>query len=361
MLEFVSNDIELIKTTFKKGYEEIMKVKIQEGDPVEDFINWVTYIFTVANQNINYSANMNLLRYSKGEYLEAIGELVGVERVQAKGSVAKVKYTFGKIFPEVITIPAGHKVSNGTLFFELDEDIELKIGQHDVIGTVTCTALGEIGNDIEIGGINTIVDDIPFLIKVENLEITKGGTDKENDEVLRERIRLKPTAFSTAGPTAAYIYYAKNATPNITDVEVYAATPGVVKVVPLLKNGEIPRSNVLELVKKALNDDVRPFTDKVEVEAPVAEQYNINIQWWAKKGENIANLKENVNNAIEEYKKWQCEKLGRDINPNKLIQFLMDAGIKRMNIISPIFTALDRKKVAQINQCDVAYQGVEDE
>ena len=37
---------------------------------------------------------------------------------------------------------------------------------------------------------------------------------------------------------------------------------------------------------------------------------------------------------------WQSGKLGRDINPSKLYQMLMDAGIKRLELQEPVFTVL---------------------
>ena len=43
---------------------------------------------------------------------------------------------------------------------------------------------------------------------------------------------------------------------------------------------------------------------------------------------------------MEEYIQWQSAKLGRDINPSKLHALLMQAGVKRVEISSPLFTHL---------------------
>ena len=43
---------------------------------------------------------------------------------------------------------------------------------------------------------------------------------------------------------------------------------------------------------------------------------------------------------VEQYTAWQCAKLGRDINPSRLISMLMETGIKRVDIIEPAFTSL---------------------
>ena len=363
-IRFIENDVSKLETAIKSGYEEIMGVKIRAGDPVNDFISWVTYVVSIANNNINFTGKMNLLRYSKGVYLEALGELVGVKRNLARGAKATIKYTFSKIFAEVITIPKGYKVSAGNLFFELDESIELKVGEREVNGEVTCLTEGKIGNNLQIGEINTIVDDVPYLYSVENINISSGGADLENDDSLRERIKLKPTSFSTAGPIAAYRYYTLTAHQDIIDAYIYTPkeSPGIVKIIPLLKEGKIPESEVLKIVTEVLSaDDIRPFTDKVEVIAPIASNYTINFKWWINKEDDVTIVTSSVNKAVEEYKKWQKEKLGRDINPNKLVQLLIQAGAKRVEIVSPSFTKIEKTHIAQDTGTTASYQGVEDE
>lgn len=363
-LKFIDNDISTLETTLKKGYEEIMGVTVKQGDPVNDFISWITYIFSIANNKINFTGKMNLLRYATGIYLEAIGEIVGVQRNLSLGAKATIKYTFSKIFAEVITVTKGHKIAAGNLYFELDEDIELPLGKREVIGQVTCLTEGKIGNDLQVGEINTIVDDIPYLYSVENITVSSGGADEEDDESLRERIRLKPTSFSTAGPVAAYKYYTLTAHQDIVDAHIYTpeTTPGTVKVIPLLRNGKIPEKEVLNIVNEVLSDDnIRPFTDKVEVEAPTASNYQVEFKWWLSKENDVTLTTTAVNKAVEEYKKWQNEKLGRDINPNKLIQLLIQAGAKRVEVVSPTFTKLEKTQVAQDTATTINYQGVEDE
>ena len=43
---------------------------------------------------------------------------------------------------------------------------------------------------------------------------------------------------------------------------------------------------------------------------------------------------------MEQYTAWQCAKLGRDINPSRLISMLMETGIKRVELEEPAFTSL---------------------
>ena len=239
----------------------------------------------------------------------------------------------------------------------------MEIGKREIIGHVTCVTEGTIGNGFAVGEINTVIDDIPFLLKVENLTISNGGADREDDESLRERIRLKPTSFSTAGPIAAYKYYVLTAHQNIIDTHIYTPeeTPGVVKIYPLMKDGKLPEEEILNIIKNALSDDVRPFTDKVEVEIPAAENYNINFRWWIENEEDVNIIKPKMEAALQEYISWQKQKLGRDINPNKLVQLLIQAGVKRVEITSPVFKRLEKTQVAQEQSITSEYQGAEDE
>ena len=70
--------------------------------------------------------------------------------------------------------------------------------------------------------------------------------------------------------------------------------------------------------------------------------YDINLTYYipqqsTKSGTEIAAA---VQAAVDKYIAWQCGKLGRDINPSKLISLLMQTGIKRVDVVSPPFTHL---------------------
>lgn len=360
---FIEIDTKKIKEALKKGYEEIMQVNIAAGDPIEDFLEWITYIFSISAENMNFIGKMNLLKYSQGEYLDELGAFSNTDRIVEKKSECTVEYTFSKIFDEQKIIEKGHKIGKDNLIFESIENITLDIGKRKAIGRVRCLTAGVIGNDIEENTINTIIDDIPYLLSVTNLTKTAGGANLEDDETYRERIRLRPNSFSVAGPNGAYVYYTKSAHQNIKDVHVYTpdSTPGTVKIIPLLKNGEVPESEVLEIIKRKLSDDIRPFTDKVEVESPRTQSYNINLQYWIKKTDSPNLIKSQIDNAVKEYVIWQKEKLGRDINPNKLVQLLIEAGAKRVEITEPNYLKIERNTVARENTVNARYQGEEDE
>lgn len=77
----------------------------------------------------------------------------------------------------------------------------------------------------------------------------------------------------------------------------------------------------------------------------------------------IAQVTSAVVQAVEEYRQWQQTKIGRDLNPDELIKRIRNAGAKRVEITSPVFTEVTKSQVAQCPASDVTitYGGVEDE
>ena len=96
---------------------------------------------------------------------------------------------------------------------------------------------GIIGNGYQHGQLNILVDPIPYVAAVSNIDVSSGGIDDESDDSYRERIQLAPEKFTTAGSDDSYKYWAKTATQNILDVEVYSPAPGEINVVSLMQAG----------------------------------------------------------------------------------------------------------------------------
>lgn len=78
-------------------------------------------------------------------------------------------------------------------------------------------------------------------------------------------------------------------------------------------------------------------------------------------------IKANIEKAIEEYRIWQKSKIGRDINPSKLISNCIAAGAKRVEVISPQFVPLNPgsegqdAQIAQDIRVAVTFGGEEDD
>ncbi|MEG2298804.1 MAG: baseplate J/gp47 family protein, partial [Anaerovoracaceae bacterium] len=227
-----------------------------------------------------------------------------------------------------------------------------------------CLVAGEAGNGFKPGQIKEIIDVYDYYLKVENITESAGGASEEGDSDFYGRVRDSEESFSTAGPAASYVYHAKTASSLIVDVSPTSPEKGVVDVRVLLKDGELPNDEVLGLVKEALNSDkTRPMTEVVKVSAPGKVEFDIDITYFIPKpsASSADIISEEVKKAIKEYITWQTEKMGRDINPSKLISLIMQKGVKRVDIRSPVYKAVEKTFVASVLNNNVTNGGVEDE
>lgn len=370
-VNFIDKDINTLLNNMITEYEKALfeqtgvKKKLYPGDPVRIWIYSQALRIYTSYQLIDFSAKMNLLKYSKGNYLDNIAARTGVIRQEAKKSISTVRFTLSNAQSSVISIYKGTRVTPGNnVFFATKEYAEIPSGNMYIDLEVECIESGIIGNGFSPGQINILVDPINYIDSVLNTVISQGGTEVENDEKLRNRIFLSPKSFSVAGPTGSYEFFTKEFSTLISDVKVTSPNPGEVDIRIILENGEIPNQTFLHNVKNYISDSKRrPLTDKVIVKAPTLINYNIELTYFIKTGDsNTASAIQNeVNKAVNDYIVWQKSKIGRDINPSELISRIIHAGAKRVLITCPSYTAVDNTELAIAAEVNVTYGGLEDE
>lgn len=377
-IQFVDTDPEPLVNGLILSYEKITGRTLYPADPARLFILWVADIILQERVIINESAKQNVPRYAEGDYLDSLAEIFkDTERLQATPAKTVLRFYISAAQPSAQTIPKGTRATiGGEITFETTEATTIKPGELYADAAAVCTTteisaetgeemtIGTKGNGFVPGQISQIVDVFPFYQKVENITTTDGGADRETDKAFYERLRDSMETFSTAGPYGAYVYWAKTASARIVDVKPTSPEPGVVDIRILLENGEIPDKQMIQLVLDTVTADrVRPFTDLVKVSAPDVAKYNIDVIYYisAQSESGASVIQKNVKAALEQYKKWQSEKMGRDINPSKLSEFLMSVGIKRVEIKSPVFTQIEDNAVAVLENENVIYGGIEDE
>lgn len=369
-VNFVDKNIEDLLADMVAEYEQAyyettgVQKKLYPGDPIRIWIYTQALRIYTAYQLIDFAAKQNLLKYAEGSYLDNLGARVGVTRLPASAAVCTVRFTLSAVQTSVVSIPAGTRVSpGGNIYFETIEYTEIAAGATYVDTIVRCTELGTVGNGYIAGQINILVDPIPFIAGVVNLDTSQGGSDIESDDSLRERIFLKPESFSVAGPKDAYVFFAKEFNQSILDVSVSSPGPGEVDVRFILQNGEIPDSTLISSLEEYLSDDTRrPLTDHVTVNAPTQVSYDINITYYIRTSDSTfaSTIQQAVNNAVSEYVVWQKSKIGRSINPSELVRKVMQAGAKRVEVTSPVYTDLNDTQVAVEGSISVTYGGLED-
>lgn len=366
-VNFLETDAETIRSQIITGFEQASGDTLAAGDPRRLFLLSIADVIIQQRTAINLAAQQNLLSYAQGGYLDALGQLLAVERMAESKAVTTIEFTLSQALGSVYTIPAGTQVTNGVVTFETDEDLLIPIGETTGEVSASCTVAGPVGNDYLAGQINTIVTPMTFVSGAQNTTITTGGADAESDPDFADRIRLAPNSFSVAGPEKAYVYHAKSVSPAIIDVKVNSPTPGEVDVYVLLTDGTLPTEDTLEQIEEHLSDEnIRPLTDYVVVKAPTASNYEIELHYWINQEDSskAAQIQADVEAAVEQYRLWQQTKIGRDITPGKLLQLVFAAGASRVDdskLKPATWKKLEAMQVAQCTKVSVVYEGYKDE
>lgn len=351
---------------YQSKYKEITnkEAALAKADPHRLIMYACAVQIYQAMQYADYAGKVSFLKYARGEYLDNLVAIRGIQRQQAKPATTTLQFSISEPVASVVGIPAGTRATNGNnVFFATDEYVEIKAGETSVSVSATCTEEGSLGNNFAIGEFGTIVNSLPYVVAVTNTTRTFGGSDIEDDDSLKERAYIIQKSYSTAGPAGAYVYFVKQIDQSISDVVIRSDTPGVVKVIFTTEAG-MPDQALIQRVTDSLMDrDIRPLTDKIEVSAPVSKTYDVEFTYYISSGEkaSVASIQENIAAAVNSYNTWQTEKIGRDINPSYLIQKIMEAGAKRTVITAPEFTALDNGTIAKIGTVTVKYGGLEDD
>ncbi len=350
---------------YQNKYEELTGVKITlaKADPNRLILYACAVQLYQGFQHIDRAGKQNLLKYSYGNFLDNIAALKGVTRNKAKPAEVKVQFTLSEARPAATPIPLGTKVVAGNVYFESIEYKEIPSGEISVDVAMICTKEGESGNGLLIGEITTLVDPIAYVETVSNIVISSGGSEIETDESLAERTFLAPSSYSTAGPDDAYIYWTKTFNNDIIDVGIESPSACLVDIRVVLKGGALPGPSFLQGLHTYLtNKKIKPLTDLVTVAAPDEVNYDIDITYWINKSDsgNAVAIQSKVNLAVSEYRVWQENKIGRDINPSELTRRVMAAGAKRVEINTPVYTVVkDNTAVARLVSQSVIYGGLE--
>lgn len=355
---FVETDVEATVQELLNDFEAETGTVLAASDQRRIFLMGFAYALAVFRNDLEETGKLNLLRYSTGEALDAIGELMGVGRNATAGAKCTLKFTLSAVQASAVYIPAGTRATpDGNLFFATDEALVIAAGEQSGSVEATCTMEGESGNGYVPGQIATLVDGVTYVSAVANTTESSGGADEESDDDMRKRIREAPFSFSTCGPAGAYQYWAISASPDVGDVAVDSPSAGTVRIAVIKSGGVIPESTdaVLKEVSAACSaSDRRPLTDHVSVVPATAVATSIALTYYVSNddiGQLIA-IQEAVTAAVEEYKAWQMTSIGKDINPDRLHKMVMDAGASRCTITSPVYTEVTSPGVAQFATAD---------
>ena len=353
---------------YETKYQEITgrKITLRPGDKEHIHLRIEAGQYYQMYQIMDNAAKMNLLKYSKGNFLRHLGAFKKTFIQEPKPAVVTARFTLSEVRKDVIYIPQGTRITAGDgVYFATDDYAEVKAGDSFVDIDCTCESVGEVGNDYIPGHIEIIVDPVPYVASVTNTTKSEGGSGEESEESFRERIFLAPSSYSVAGPADAYEYWVKQYnSAAIEDVKIYEPTEAVVDIRILLNGGALPSqtfcSGCLEYLKE---NPIIPLTDNDIVAAPDVVNYNLKAVYYIARSDlnNITVIQESIEAAKDTYLNWQRTKIGQDINPDALTEFVRAAGGKRVVITSPVFTPIPETSIAIEKTVEFVYGGIEDD
>lgn len=362
-LNFVEVDIEKMLADAKKIVESELNRTVSRADPIMLLIKSLLAVIAQYSLLLDEVAKQNLLAYSKDDALEHLGALVGVSRLTATKAVVTCKVSLSAVMTKTVTIVKDTRVNAGDdINFAMDEDLIFLPGEVEKTAKFTCVEFGEVGNGYGVGELNKIVDPQAFLAAIENVTVSDGGADVESDDSLRERIAIAPESFSVAGPFGAYRFFTFQASTLVSDVFIDSENPGEVDIYFLQEN-DLPTPEVIDIVYNYLSDrSRRPLTDHLFVKVPEVIYYNIDIIYYIAEEDaaEVVPIQNKVDAAVADFITWQRSKIGRDINKTELEYQVRKAGAKRVEIVEPAFTVVEKNQVAVAENVNVIFGGVEE-
>lgn len=352
--DFINRDPATVLAEITASYETLTGRALEPAQVEQLILNAFAYREVLVRNQIQDAALQNLVAFARYPALDFLGELVGVSRLSSQSSRTTILFTLVEGHGDIV-IPQGLRVStvDGRVNFELIEDTSVLSDVNSVSVTAIAQVAGKIGNDYALGSVSVILDPQPYLATASNTTITEGGSDEESDDQLRDRVKLAPNAFSTAGPYKAYEFWAKSASPLIIDVSVgnrhYKSgdtippgksigdvIPGTVEVFPLVEGLATTPTEILDAVNAVLNADrIRPLNDIVFVSSPTAVNTTIEVDLTLYEGAVQSNIVPVVLAALQAFKDGRRKLLGQDIVKNQIINYSMEDGVYNANVISP--------------------------
>lgn len=319
-----------------------------------------------AMKYVDIKGKMDTVKYSVGDFLDLLGAFrCGATRNQAAAAVTTIRFTLSAARASVTAIPQGTRIAAGQLFFETSVYTEIPAGDLTADIPATCMTAGETGNGLAPGELKTLVDPVPYVQSVENTSTSSGGADRESDESFAARIFIAPGKYSTAGSRNGYEYHVQDYSSAIGGVHVSSdQAAGTVDIVFVMADGSLPSVEMISAMSQHMSaETLRPMNDLVTVHAPAEVKYTVSLTYYINQSDNnrAVAIQQSVSAAVDSYVAWQ-RKIGRDINPSKLLALVMGAGAKRAQITAPIFTAIPADSIAAIDgAASITYGGLEDD
>ena len=270
---------------------------------------------------------------AEGDYLDAHAQLRGLARKRATAAQGMVRFTAGEKADAPREIPKGTVcMTAGLVRFETERAGVLEAGALTADVPVRALEAGEAGN-VSAGAISSMAVAPMGIASCTNPQPCGGGSDGEEDEVLRERV-LGTFKRLPNGANAAFYEQGALSFDQVAAAAVVARPRGVgsVGIVPSTMSG-LPDKELLGQLQ-AYFEERREIAVDLKVRAPRTSVVNITVQVEAREGWDRAEVLSRVEKAVREW--FTGRLLGQDILRAKLGSLIYDCdGVENYAISAP--------------------------
>lgn len=235
-INFIETSADKIVSNVLEQLENGVAEPLYPGDERRIFGDALAAVIVSVFNSVNDACRQKMLRYARGDVLDALGENRDVKRLVPTYATTTLRFGISEPVASNIVIPSGLRVSSDfNRYFLTDRTVVLYAGALSVDVPATAEKGGSDYNGIEPGEIKTIIDisEAALIDTVTNLTETTGGGDIEGNDAYRERIREAENKLSTAGPAKAYKYWALSANPLVSDAVVQSEREEVTRTLPV--------------------------------------------------------------------------------------------------------------------------------
>ena len=100
-VEFLTTDAAKLESEIITKYEGLTGRSLAAGDPVRLFLLSIADILIQQRTAINIAAQQNLLSYAQGQYLDALGAYLSVERLAESRAKTTLRFTLSEALAHV--------------------------------------------------------------------------------------------------------------------------------------------------------------------------------------------------------------------------------------------------------------------
>lgn len=281
-----------------------------------------------------------------GDYLDYHAQLRGVTRKKAAKAEGVLRFTAAQVAETERIIPAGTVcMTAGLVRFETAEDGVIPAGELSADIPARAVEPGTAGN-AAAGTILTMAVAPTGVAACTNPEAFSGGTEDEEDEVLRVRV-LETYQRLANGANAAFYQQKAMDFEGVSAVSVLPRSRGVGTVDVIVAGpGGLPEQEVLDRVQEYFQS-VREIAVDVQALAPEVRKVDVSVRVKAEVNRDQAAVLEQVRQAVSGW--FNGQRLGKAVLRARLGDLVFNVdGVENYTLISPAADLTVEKQVLPV-------------